>query len=170
MKLPLNKKITAFSAFFMIQFIGSLFAATKGTIAISGTVSDIPEITITSEAAGSSIHLAEDVTDMTVAIVNEKSAARSCYTVTLSSGSAEESKGAASLRGSVSANCLPYTVKYGGAEVCFSSLGCAMVSNLNAKKLTDDTERLVVVSYTGTEYFLAADTYSDTINVTIAAK
>jgi hypothetical protein len=162
-------KVAAFAAISTLVALTSGFAVTTGSISLSGVVSSILEITISPDAGNGSLPLTSDVNDRQVASVNERSNNRLGYTVTLSSESALKTGGQAALMGAVSSDSLPYSIKYGGASVNFAS-GSAVVSSPNAKTGALGSDKALTVSYSGSSFFLDADSYSDTLTLTIAAK
>lgn len=163
-------KALVFTSLFLAVSTVSGFAATTGNIALSGTVSSILEITITPDAGNASLPLTTDVTDRAVASVNERTNNRLGYTVTLTATNAVASSGSSALKGAVSTDSLPYTIKYGGSAVSFDASKNCVVSNVNAKTTSAGTDKAVTISFSGSGYFLDADTYSDTLTLTIAAK
>ena len=60
-------------------------AATTGSIAISGSIPAIIEISVTSESIATNLPLTKTVSDLTVANVNERSNKKAGYTVVLES-------------------------------------------------------------------------------------
>jgi hypothetical protein len=145
-------------------------AATTGSIAISGSVPGILEISITSEAIAHSLPLTQTVSDLPVATVVERSNKKAGYTVELESANAKASGLAApTLTSGETGDVLPYSIKYDGAPVTFSG-GSAVVSDTSAKTNASGVSKPVTISFSGASYFLDESTYGDTLTFTIIAK
>lgn len=148
------------------------FAATSGTITLSGTVPGVLEIAVTPNAAASDLDLTVDTVDLLVASVNERSNRKAGYTVTVTSANAAAiMSGQAFLRSADLANpdVLPYGLSYNGAPVVFSG-GSSVVSDTWARTSVAGVEKELRISYDGGAFFLNADDYADTLTFTIAAK
>ncbi len=145
------------------------FSATTGSLIISGTVPQILEITVTAAAGSTTLDLTQNVSDMLIGDVVERSNVFAGYTVTITSANA--GGGAPHFKGVTPSNTdtLDYTLKYNGSPVTFSG-GSSLISDVNSKTITTGTSKALNLSYNGTVDFLNADTYSDTLTFTIAAK
>jgi len=147
-------------------------SATAAEITIQGAVSTSAALTVTPNAPYNVLDLGTDQTDLKVATVNEKCNKHNGYTVTLASAKAVSNGGGtvAKLVGALaSPESLSYTMKYNTAVVTLVG-GSATVANETAKTLGIGVNKDLTISYLGAAANLAADTYSDTITLTIAAK
>ncbi len=142
-------------------------AQTSGNITISGTVANNTRITVASQSGYDSLNIAGGESGKLVAIVNERSNARLGYTVTLRSLNA--GTGArAFLKGSTgNTEEVDYTMTYGGSGVTLGS-GVATVTDANAKTTGAGVDKNLVVAIVAT--YVNADTYTDTLTLTIASK
>ena len=148
------------------------FAATSGTLTLSGTVPGILEIVVTPTAAASALDLTVDVSNLSVASVNERSNRKGGYTVSLSSANAVAAGVAQAFLKSADAlnlDTLGYSLSYDGAAVSFTA-GVAEVSNVSVKTPAAGTDKTLAISYNGSASFLNADGYADTLTFTIVAK
>lgn len=153
-----------------VAFCGSAFAATSGSLVLSGSVPAILSISVSGNAAASNLPVTTNVSDLPVATVVELSNKKAGYTVSLQSASALASGGSSpSLESVESLDILPYVLKYDGTVVSFSS-GSAVVANVSSRTGMSGTSRSVTVSFNGASHFLDESTYSDTLTFTIAAK
>ena len=150
----------------------SLAAATSGSISLSGATPVILDITVTAEAAASSLPLNTTVTDLKVGTVVERSNKKAGYTVTISSANAQSSGSLSpSLRSAQTSDFLPYSIKYGGVSVNFNAGGtAALVSSVTGKTAAAGTSNTVTISFDGSSKFLDEAPYSDTLTFTIIAK
>jgi hypothetical protein len=156
----------------MIALAAPGFAATTGTLTLSGTVSGMLEIAVTPAAAASALDLTVDVTDLAVATVNERSNRKAGYTVVVSSANAlAAAANQAFLQSAdpLNPDTLDYTLTYDGAAVALVA-GSAQVSDVWAKTPASGTDKELCISYSGSSSFLNADAYADTLTFTITAK
>lgn len=156
----------------MIAIAAPGFAATTGTLTLSGTVPGILEITVTPTASASALDLSIDVTDLPVATVNERSNRKAGYTVSVSSANALAAASDQAFLASadpLNADTLEYTLSYDGVPVVLAA-GTAQVSDVWAKTPASGTDKELTISYNGTASFLNADAYADTLTFTITAK
>lgn len=145
-------------------------AATTGSIAISGSVPAIIEITVTSESVAQNLPLTQTVSDLKVATVVERSNKKAGYTVVLESANAKASgSSSASLKSTETNDALPYSIKYNGNAVSLTG-GSAVVSDASAKTAAVGVSKELTVSFNGADNFLDESTYSDTMTLTIIAK
>lgn len=158
---------------------GSAFAATTGDVTVQGTVDPINEITVTAETGYNTLDLSTTQTDLKVATVLEKNNDADGYTVTLESANAKANTSSqARLKGALAGNAdvMNYSMKYGvaasEAAVTLSSAvgseGTATVTDATAPTASSGDSKNLLISYTGA--WLKADTYSDTLTLTIASK
>ena len=152
----------------MIGFQAS--AATTGSIAISGSIPAIVEISISGESIAQNLPLTKTVSDLTVANVTERSNKKAGYTVVLESANAKGSGSSApSLTSAETQDVLPYAIKYDGNPVNFTG-GAAVVSDASAKAGASGITKAVTVSFDGAAHFLDESVYGDTLTFTIIAK
>jgi hypothetical protein len=165
------KKVLAVTAACSMLAAG-LGAATSGTLSLTGNKPAILEITVTAEPVAANLPLAENVTDLPVGTVTERSNHQAGYTVTLSSANAmQKASTTASFRSAATQDFLNYSIKYGGVPVVFSAAGAAaVISSASAKTSSAGTVRTVTVSFDGASAFLDEAVYSDTLTFTIIAK
>lgn len=158
---------------------GSAFAATTGDVTVQGTVDPINEITVTAETGYNTLDLSTTQTDLKVATVLEKNNDADGYTVTLESANAKANTSSqARLEAALAGNAdvMNYSMKYGvaaaEAAVTLSSAvgseGTATVTDATAPTASSGDSKNLLISYTGA--WLKADTYSDTLTLTIASK
>jgi len=141
-------------------------AATSGTITIQGTVANNTSITVASQSGYDTLDIAGGVTAQLVAIATEKSNDKNGYTVKLTTANAPTGT-SAFLKGTAgNTDTAPYTMTYNGVAVNLVG-GSATVTTASAKTpLAGVTKNLNV---TIPAVWVNADTYSDTITLTIAA-
>lgn len=151
----------------------SVFAADSGNITIQGTVAPVNAIVVTPVAGYNSLALGAGATDQQVATVNEQNNDPDGYTVTLVSANASTNT-VAFLKGADSENSqvVNYTMKYGTAssEAAVTLVaGSAVVTSTSAASIEAGAEKSLLVSFAGASW-KNADTYADTLTLTIAAK
>jgi hypothetical protein len=152
---------------------GSVFAADSGNIILQGTVAAVNEIVVTPVAGYNTLNMTAGATIQQVATVNEKSNDPDGYTVTLQSLNA----GATTqgfLKGADAQNTdfFNYTMTYGvaAAEAAVTlAAGSGIVTTTSAPSIEAGAEKSFRISFTGSAW-KNADTYSDTITLTIAAR
>ena len=146
---------------------GSSLAASSGTITPGGTISESADITVATEPGVSSLSLAASGVDVLIATVNEKSNKKTGYAVTLASANGvADSVGTARFKGTGGTpETIDYTVKYNNATLTFAA-GVATATASGTKTGGQGVDKTLQISWTGT--FLAADTYSDTLTLTIS--
>ena len=154
----------------------SAFAADSGNITIQGTVSPVNELTVTPQAGYNALDLTSGATEQTVAVVNEKNNDPDGYTVTLVSANAQAaSSSQARLKGADTDNAtvVNYSIKYGvaaaEAAVTLDGSGSAVVSSTSAASIEAGADKNMKITFLGATW-KNADTYSDTLTLTIAAK
>ena len=160
----MKKKTLIIAAVMIVAAFAPVFGQVtdSGSITLTGTVAALAEITVTPITGYDSLDLTTSQTDLAVATVNEKSNVTTGYTVTLDSANSGEFVGA----DTGNSDTLAYTISYGGSAVTLSS-GSATVTTASARTSAAGVDKTLAISYTGT--FLNADTYSDTITLTISA-
>jgi len=153
-----------------VLLLGALPAGAQlsGNITISGTVAPIQQITVTSQSGYNTLDLASGETAKLVATVNERSNDQIGYKVTLRSATAFAAAGSqAYLKGASAGNTdvVNYSITYNGSAVTLAS-GEAIVSSTSARTTGSGVTKNLQVTLTGA--FNVADTYSDTLTLTIA--
>ena len=148
----------------------AMFAGTTGTLTLTGTVSGVLDITVTSTATASDLNLLVDQSDVEVATIVEKSNKVGGYTVQLESANAvAANSNVATLNGTgANTDVLEYSLSYDGNAVSFSN-GVAVITDASSTTGSSGVTKSMSISYTGDDG-LAEDTYSDTLTFTIAAK
>jgi type 1 fimbria pilin len=156
-----NIKMTI-AIFAMLVISLPAFAATTGTLTLTGTVNGNVEIIVTPEAIASSLDLLTDATDLKVATVTEKS--NTAYTVTVQSANSASLTG----KNAGTPDTLPYSLKYDGSAVSFSG-DTATITDTATQTGASGVDKDLTISYTA-DSSLQADTYEDVLTFTIAAK
>ena len=137
------------------------FAATTGTLALSGSVAAITSITVTPDANASALPIGAATTDLKIATVNELSNNKTGYTVTLSS------LNGSTLKEASGTDSLAYTLKYGSNAVTFTGSTATLTNSSTRSSSAAGTSNDLTISFPAA--FLNADSYSDTLTFTIAA-
>lgn len=142
------------------------FAQSTATLTISGTVAPINSITIASQTGYNALDLVNGATAQVVGIATEKSNDKLGYKVTLSSANAGATA-QAFLKGALSGNTdtVNYSIQYNGTAVTLAS-GSAVVTTVAARTGSSGVTKNIAVTFAGN--WLTADTYSDTLTLTIA--
>ena len=141
---------------------GSAFAATTGSIAISGIVPAATGIVVSTVSGYNSLNLSVTAVDQAVANVQEMNNTVNGYTVTLSS-----QNGGALKNGTLGS--LAYTAKYNAAAVTLSTTAVAITTSGAATAVVNVTKPFKI-SYTGvTAADMMQGTYSDTLTFTVTA-
>lgn len=165
----LTVALAAFVAFVALAAIPAA-AATSGSILLSGSVPAILEITVTPEPGIGNLPITTTQSDLLVATVVERSNKHAGYTVTLqSSNMVAGGLASPTFESADTSDSLPYSIKYGGVPVSFSS-GTAVVSDVAGRTDAAGSSKSVTISFDGANYFLDEATYSDTLTLTIIAK
>ncbi len=151
----------------------SICSVNAATITLQGAVGTATFLAVTPAVGYNTLDLGIDqTTDLKVATVNEKSNKHNGYSVTLASAGAVSKGGgtAAKLVGALSTpESLTYNMKYNGNVVTLVG-GVATVTDASVKTLGTGVDKDLSITYRGARANLAADTYSDTLTLTIAAK
>jgi hypothetical protein len=130
-------------------------------------------IVVTPVSGYNTLDLSADALNQQVATVNEQNNDPDGYTVTLQSLNAAATA-QANLKGADAQNSqvVNYSMKYGvaasEADVTLVA-GSAVVSNPSAASIEAGAEKSLLISFSGASW-KNADTYSDTLTLTIAAK
>ena len=154
----------------------SAFAADNGSVTIQGTVEAVNEIVVTTQSGYNALDLSAGATDQTIAVVNEKNNDPDGYTVTLVSANAAAAASAqARLKGAEAANGteINYSIKYGttGAEqeITLDADGSKVITSVSAATDAAGVDKNLMITFSGLAW-RNADTYSDTLTLTIASK
>ena len=147
-----------------------LFAASSGSLFLMGTLAKKSSVTVNPSGSASTLDLTSTsgASDLLVASITEVSNAHLGYTVTIISANAKVAtdKTKAVFKGQTWGETLEYTIKYGGVSVSLVN-GEALVTNASGR--TTGITKDVTITYNAGPN-LAADTYADTLTVTIADK
>ena len=153
--------------------VGTVSAATEGTLVLQGTVPGVLEITVTPETGHDALDLSVNAADVKVATVLERSNKKAGYTVTLQSSNATTDSASTGMFKNTDPSypdyTLGYSINYGGSAVSFTN-GSAVVADESSKTTGTGTSRDVSISYNGADDFPYEGTYTDTLTFTIAAK
>jgi len=144
------------------------FAATSGTLTLTGTVSGLIDIVVTPEPVASTLDLSVTQSNLKVASVTERSNKAAGYTVTVSSANAVAASAAVATLASANSGTLEYFMKYGGSTVTLAG-GMATITDATGATSSNGVSKDLTVSYTG-DSGLAEGIYTDTLTFTIAAK
>ncbi len=147
----------------------SAFAASSGTLTLTGTVAASTNITVTPQAGYNSLDLTTTQTNFLVAIVNEQSNDHLGYTVTVASANLAGAGTQPFFADAASGDTLNYTLQYNGTGVTFAS-GVATVSSTSAKTVPAGVNKNLTISYTGSSALSASNSYTDTLTFTIVGK
>ena len=146
----------------------SLFAATTGTLILTGTVAASTNITVTPQAVFP-LDLTINQTNLLVAVVNEQSNDHLGYTVTVASLNLAGVGTQPFFKDSASGDTLNYTLQYNGSAVVFAS-GVATVTSAGAKTVPAGVNNNLNISYVGSGALSASNAYTDTLTFTISGK
>jgi len=142
------------------------FADTSATLSLKGSVAASSSISITAASAATSLTLNSSTSTDTVTVgtITALSNSPTGYSVSVSSANG------GNLKGAVSSNTdsIAYTLYVNGAS-CPLSTSAQIISALSSSSKTTGTTTTLSIMYTENTT-LSADTYSDTITFTIAAK
>ena len=142
------------------------YAQATATLTISGTVAPINTITIASQAGYNALDLVNGAAAKVVGIATETSNDKLGYKVTLSSANAGATAQAV-MKGAIAGNAdsVNYSITYGGTAVTLAA-GSALVTSTAGRTGAAGVNKNIAVTFAGS--WLTADTYSDTITLTIA--
>jgi hypothetical protein len=160
----MKKSIAVVCALFALATAS--FAQATATLTISGTVAPINTITIASQAGYNALNLPAGATAQVVGIATETSNDKLGYKVTLASANAGATA-QAFLKGALAGNTdtVNYSILYNGAAVTLAS-GSAVVTSATGRTGAQGVNKNIAVTFAGS--WLTADTYSDTLTLTIA--
>ncbi len=138
------------------------FAATTGTITLSGSVAAATAIVVTGVGGYNNLDLTTSQTNLQVANVREINNTANGYTVRMSSANAGALKNG-------TAGSITYTAKYNGVTANLAVAPVTVTSSPAANAVVNVVKPLSI-SYTGVAAdSLMAGTYSDTLTFTITA-
>jgi ABC-type sulfate transport system substrate-binding protein len=158
------KKIIAITSA-MLTLATVSFGQSSASLTVSGTVAAINTITIASQAGYNALDLVNGETAKLVGIATERSNDKLGYRVTLSSANAGSTSQAFLAGTGVNTDVVNYSISYDGSAVTLSS-GSAIVTSATGRTGTAGVTKNLNITFAGG--WLAADTYSDTITLTIA--
>jgi hypothetical protein len=141
------------------------FAQSSATLTISGSVSAVNTITVAPQSGYNALDLVNGATDKLVGIATETSNDVLGYHVTLASANAGTGSQAFLKGTGGNTDVVNYSVKYNGNAVTLSA-GSATVTSTTGRTPSSGVTKDIAVTFAGS--WLAADTYSDTITLTIA--
>jgi hypothetical protein len=153
---------TAVAAALLVTFAAPSFAATQDSMILRGSVDSILEVDLQPEAIASNLDLTAEANDLLVAQVFERANDPDGYTITFSSANRGVLKGAQGNNSDVQAYNLTYDDQQN-----FSLSGGDFTIHHNGRTGAEGVTRSLKISYPLT--WLAADSYEDTVTVTIAA-
>ncbi len=153
-------------AFLLLGISTPAFAASSGDLVLSGTVVAACDVTVTPVAGvADNLPLTSAQTALNVGSVNETCNDADGYTVTAQSAN----NSVLEPLGPTSTDSVPYTFSYGGVTWDLSTGGTVLVTDAFAPTVSSGASSSVEISYSNPG-FIEADTYTDTITFTIAAR
>ena len=148
--------------------MGLQAASSTTTINISGTVNENKDLSFTPAASISDTALNDGVSDFALTTVTEQSNKKAGYTVTLESDNSGAAGTAFKLVGATHGEEITYTLKYNSAAVTLVA-GEATITDANDKTSKDGVDKVLSISIPADQN-PAADTYSDTLTLTLTTK
>ena len=153
-------------AFLLLGVSTPAFAASTGDLDLSGSVVAACDVTVTPVAGvADNLPLTSAQTGLNVGSVNETCNDADGYTVTAQSANSSVLEPL----GPTSTDSVPYTFTYGGVLVDLTTGSAITVTDASAPTGSGGVSSFVDISY-AYPGFIEADTYTDTITFTIAAK
>ncbi|MBT5705418.1 MAG: hypothetical protein HOI66_03780 [Verrucomicrobia bacterium] len=169
-KLMGLRSLFAFVAAIGFAGISNVSGATSGNLVLDGEVDLILSIAVTPEPGASSMSPSTLVSSLAIANVYEICNDADGYTVSVSSSNGVgDAANSGVLTGATAAEDLSYSLTYGGTSVGFVN-GSAQVTDSSSKTPDFGELKSIDIAFDGTSSNLAADSYSDTLTFTIAAK
>jgi len=163
----MKKQITLAIALFATATAG-LAQSSSANIIIWGQVNALAAITATAAPALTDTELNSGVTDKQMSVVNERSNRHIGYSVALKSANAAAASSSQARMNPISVgnpDLINYSIKYNGVAVTLDSAGQATVTTAAGKTPKAGIDKNVTITI-GAGY-PAADTYSDTITLTL---
>lgn len=161
---------------FVAMSMGEAFGAANGSLTIGGVVLPVNQLSVVGLAGSGTLDLSRGATEQAIAVINEKNNDPDGYTVSLVSLNARAtSSGQARLHPIRAANStsIVYTIKYGASgsetEIPLNDSGSAIVTSTSVGTPEAGSTKLLKITIP-TATWLKADTYVDTIALTISAK
>jgi hypothetical protein len=153
-------------AFVLTGFVTASFAQSSAPLTISGTVAQSTTITVAAQPGYNTLDLVNGAVAKLVGIATEKSNDKLGYDVTISSLNAGATA-QAFLKGSIvgNADVVNYSIQYNGGGVTLAN-GSATVTIASGRTPGSGVAKNLNVTFAGA--WLTADTYSDTLTLTIA--
>jgi len=150
----------------MLGFVTVSFAQSSAPLTISGTVAQSTTISIAAQPGYNTLDLVNGAVSKLVGIATEKSNDKLGYTVTISSLNAGATA-QAFLKGAIvgNADVVNYSIQYNGGGVTLAN-GSATVTIAGGRTPGVGVAKNMNVTFAGS--WLTADTYSDTLTLTIA--
>lgn len=144
---------------FLLLLATPTFAATTGTLVLTGIIAKKVEITVTGKPAASALDLETTQTDLSVATLTGKSNVNAGYKINVASANLGKL-----VHSSAPSNYVTYTLKIDSTSINLATGGFGSYSGMGT--YTKD----VKISYTGIDGYTVQDgTYGDTLTFTIAA-
>lgn len=160
---------------------GIALAQTTGTITLTGTVATNCNLVVTPASAASSLDLSNGVKRVQVGSVLQNCNKNAGYLLIVASLNCPATPTGAKLVGALNAEVVPYSVEAnnpttGGSQAVVTGLlatACSGAAAVTARdvagaKITGETSQ-IFVNYSGSSG-LSADSYADTLTITLAAK
>lgn len=140
-----------------------VMAATTGTLTLSGTVAPSYAITITPNAAATSLDIAGGETNTQVAVVNEQANSDAGYVIRISSAT-----DGYLAHDTIGTEKVAYTVRYGGGGAVAPTTVSQVFKTSGALSSPANVNSTVTISFSG-RAGAASGIYSDTLTFEIAA-
>lgn len=150
--------------------LGQLSAASSVNLGLSGAVPPILELSVQGSGGASTLTPSSNTSGEQIAVVFETCNDADGYTVTMVSTNgdgADANTGV--LLGTDEGETLTYTVSYNESAISLTD-GTAVVTDASSKTAASGVGKILRVTYDGSSSNLAADTYTDTLTFSIAAK
>jgi spore coat protein U-like protein len=146
---------------------GMVLAAGSGTVALSGAVALSCNVTLNggSSVTVNNLAVGTAVTEQTIANVVEQCNKATGYDIVITTANGTGST--PQLTGATSGEALSYSLKYDGDSLSFGSKA-AKVSYASRTTGSGSSSKPLKISFPAKD--LAADTYTDTLTVTISAR
>lgn len=146
----------------LLTLTSTSFAATTGTLLLQGVVAQKISVSVTPAAGASTLDLASNQTDLSVATVNEISNSKTGYKMTITSANLGK------LKRTDGSDVFSYSLKYNGSAVALGTTAGTTITNSSASAV--NANKSVTISYTGAAAeTMVEGTYADTVTFTIAA-
>lgn len=143
-------------------FIPSVFAATTGSITLSGSIPQTISIVVSGQGSYNNLNLSSSTTDLVVANVIERCNIMTGYSVSISSANNGQLKNG-------TLGQIPYTAKYNNTSFSLSSTPVT-VTDVTSQTSIVNVPKQLTITYSATDpESIMAGTYSDTLTFTITA-